>query len=279
MGPVDGVARLEAHHAPPALVAEQGPGFLRVQAELQEVRVRRTGEQAHRAADQPLALGVDLGDPGMRLGVGPVDLEGLLALVALELVGDLHDRQGHPVRRQGHLGADLDRPGQGLVHGQGHGQAPGEAARQVHGVHHLLVGVVAHEALKRAHGAGGDHLQVGHLPRAQGHVGQVLGLPRQLLALVAAGDAVDQGAAVGGDLGRHETCENSCIGGEGEGRTEGPPGQIEKSGAGSPSTFSSRATSRTLVRMVNSSCVLSGCTSFQVMCCRSLWMWGWSEAL
>jgi hypothetical protein len=164
----------------------------------ERLRVRVVDEEGDFAPDQGVLLTVDGGHTGMLVVRRAEDLAGLPLLVVGELVLDEHRRENaaFPVHERD-LFAHGDR-GLGVVHGEGDREAPDQAVLEVHRLDDGIVVRLDHEAGQRGEDARGDHLQVREGPGFERYPAQALGLPKETVALLLGGEAVDQLSAVGG---------------------------------------------------------------------------------
>ena len=159
---VDRVARLEADDATPPALGERGPRLGGVARELR-VRRRHALEDRDTAAEIERLLVVQACDAGM-LGIGRAEAPlGLPLLVVLEDL--LHLERGEQAAVLVREGDDIALGR--LVHGQAHGQRPGEAGSEPHVGNDALVVLAAHEAFQRRQRARGEHVQIGHLARRE----------------------------------------------------------------------------------------------------------------
>jgi hypothetical protein len=116
--------------------------------------------------------------------------------VSLEDLLHIEERRRAIFEREGD-GLGATDPLHALVIGRdGDGDAPHQPGGEAHLVQHPSVVLLPHESGEGGQGAGGQHLQVGGLARAQGELRQLRGLLRGELRLLALEQQLDQLSAV-----------------------------------------------------------------------------------
>jgi hypothetical protein len=162
VGPVDRVPRLEADHPAPASLGEERARLGGILVQLGEAR-RRTLEDRDGTADVVVGLRVHPGNARMGVVPGEEAALGLAGLVVLVDLLDVEDgqrpagfvRERDPVSLRRQLDGDAD------------GQRPGQPARQMHVLEDAPVVLPAHEPPERRERPGGEHVEVGELPRGE----------------------------------------------------------------------------------------------------------------
>src|SRR5918998_3433508 len=177
VGAVDGVARLEADDALPALLGKDLAQLARGVVVLGErLRVRVVDEEGDLAPDQGVLLAVDGGDAGVLFVRRAEDLAGLALPVVGELVLDEHGGEDAAIAvHERDLVALGDGTGLGVVHGEGDREAPDQPVLEVHRLDDRIVVGLDHEAGQRREDARGDHLEVGEGPGLERYPAQALG--------------------------------------------------------------------------------------------------------
>ena len=195
---VDRVPGLEARDPLPAALRDPGAQGAGCQAVGREGQVLRKGQHGDGTGHQPARPRQQVGHPGVRRVLGPIDIARLEPRVALEDLAHVDHSPEAAVRvAQGRRAARLQGRAHRLLHGQGEGERPDRPVREPQVQEHARVVGRAQEAGEGARRAGGDQLQVGQLASVQGERRQPRGAALQGLGFGLGDDAVDEISPVG----------------------------------------------------------------------------------